>query len=163
SEDGTYNFCRCTVKRILSFFSVLMKRKMNVFVSFRLFISVFCALCLLYPSPASAKRRSKSKRKPAAAQAANNSHHTPEHAPLARIYRMQGKRLLDPYLKGASCLPSSKVVKAAILAVGRIADPEAVEELAKIVNRKNKESQKLAAFSLGLIGTDVALKILEQQ
>lgn len=57
---------------------------------------------------------------------------------------------------------SRRVARAAILAVGRIRDNSAVEDLSRLLNKKDNELKRLAAFSLGLIGSDFALKILLQ-
>jgi cyclophilin family peptidyl-prolyl cis-trans isomerase len=113
------------------------------------------ALTLAF-SPAEGARQKRS-RKPSSTKSSDST-------ALEKIYRIQDQRISnDSFLVSTLYHPSSRVARASALAHARIADPLSVEELAKILNRKNREMQKLAAFALGQIGTDVALKILEQQ
>ncbi len=87
-----------------------------------------------------------------------------EAATLEKIIRIENLRLPhDPYLLSALYHPSFKIVKAALLAIARIGDPYAIDDLQKLLNRKNPEVQKYTAFALGMIGNDIAVKILEQQ
>jgi cyclophilin family peptidyl-prolyl cis-trans isomerase/HEAT repeat protein len=58
---------------------------------------------------------------------------------------------------------SKRTVRAAILAAGRIGDSSTLDELSRILNKKDRELKQLAAFSLGLIGGDIAVKLLTQQ
>lgn len=58
--------------------------------------------------------------------------------------------------------PSVSVVKNAIIALGRIGDPVALEPLSDMLNKKDKGIRLATAFSMGIIGGDVALKLLGQ-
>lgn len=58
--------------------------------------------------------------------------------------------------------PNPVIAKSAILALGRIGDPIALEPLADLLNKRNRDIRMAAAFSLGLIGGDVAVKLLGQ-
>ncbi|MFM8314171.1 MAG: peptidylprolyl isomerase [Deltaproteobacteria bacterium] len=94
---------------------------------------------------------------------------TPSAAPAAellalqRVIQSENQRLnKDPYLLQAISHPSPQVSKAAILALGRIGDPYAIEALSRILNGKSLEKKEWAAFSLGLIGDELAIKLLSQ-
>lgn len=99
----------------------------------------------------------------------SSKHRTPasyagEAVTIEKITRIENLRIPhDPYLLSVLYHPSFKIVKAALLAIARIGDPYAIDDLQKLLNRKNPEVQKYAAFALGMIGNDVAVKILEQQ
>lgn len=82
---------------------------------------------------------------------------------LQRVIQSQDQRIeKDPYLLQAVFHSSSEVSRAAIVALGRVGDPYGVETLARVLNGKNGENKKLAAFSLGLIGDDLSLRLLSQ-
>lgn len=83
---------------------------------------------------------------------------------LRKILEVEDLRLAkDKTVIAALRNPSRRVVRAAILALGRIGDMSALDELARLLNGKDKEIKSLAAFSLGIIGGDVAHKLLTQQ
>ena len=82
---------------------------------------------------------------------------------LERILTLEDHRFRgDKFLLASLHSPSPKVVKAAILALGRIGDVSAIEEISRFFNRKDRELKKLSAFSLSLMGDDLALKIMTQ-
>ncbi len=56
--------------------------------------------------------------------------------------------------------PSSRVVRTALLAMGRIGDPFFIQSLEKFLGHSRPEWRKLAGFSLGLIGGKIALDFL---
>ncbi len=108
--------------------------------------------------PSEAARRKT--RKP---QAVSPSGGSGESALLNRILSTEDHRLeKDRTVINALNSPSRRISKAAFLALGRIKDASALDEIAKFLNRKDVTNKKLAAFSLGLIGSDIALKILQQ-
>lgn len=72
--------------------------------------------------------------------------------------RITGEKRLLPYFTSSN----RKLTKAAILAAGRNRDGSYLELLAGLLNRKDKEFKQMAAFSMGMIGTELALKILQQ-
>jgi cyclophilin family peptidyl-prolyl cis-trans isomerase/HEAT repeat protein len=82
---------------------------------------------------------------------------------LRRILEIEDQRSADKFLLSSLASPSKRVIRAAALAIGRIGDPFALDDLARLLNKKDRESKELAAFSLGLIGGDTAFKLLSQQ
>ena len=82
---------------------------------------------------------------------------------LEKILRIQDQRLSkDPYVINALHHPSPRVVQAAILALGRIGDPNAIEGLSVFLTRRDPDMKKRVAFSLGLIGGGLSYKLLSQ-
>lgn len=82
---------------------------------------------------------------------------------MERLLTLEDHRLHgDKFLIAALRNPSPKVVRTALLALGRIGDTSAVEEISRFFNRKERELKKLAAFSLSLIGDDTAMKVMTQ-
>lgn len=82
---------------------------------------------------------------------------------LQRVIQAENQRLeKDPYLLQAVFHSSPQVSRAAILALGRLGDTYSIETLSRILNGKNLEHKKLAAFSMGLIGDEIAVRILSQ-
>lgn len=86
-----------------------------------------------------------------------------DNAAMARILQAEDNRITgDKRLLSHFSSSSRRVAKAAILAAGRNRDASYLEPLANLLNRKDKEFKQLAAFSMGMIGTELALKILQQ-
>jgi cyclophilin family peptidyl-prolyl cis-trans isomerase/HEAT repeat protein len=82
---------------------------------------------------------------------------------LQRVIQAENQRLeKDPYLLQAVFHSSPQVSRAAILALGRLGDPYSIETLSRILNGKNLSQKPLAAFSMGLIGDEIAVRILSQ-
>ena len=80
-----------------------------------------------------------------------------------RILQAEDSRVTgDKRLLSLFAHPSRKIAKAAILAAGRNRDGSYLEPLANLLNRKDKDLKQTAAFSLGMIGTELSLKILQQ-
>jgi cyclophilin family peptidyl-prolyl cis-trans isomerase len=87
----------------------------------------------------------------------------PESQVLVRIREIEAKRISkDKFLISALSHPSLRVRKAALLALGRIGDSSAMDEMANILNKKDDTLKSLTAFSLGLICGDIAPKLLQQ-
>jgi cyclophilin family peptidyl-prolyl cis-trans isomerase/HEAT repeat protein len=82
---------------------------------------------------------------------------------LQRVLKSENQRIeKDPYLLQAVFHSSTQVSKAALLALGRVGDPYAIETLAQVLSSKDTDKKPLAAFSLGLIGDEFSLRILTQ-
>ncbi len=80
-----------------------------------------------------------------------------------RIFQVEDNRITgDKRLLPLFAHSSRKVARAAILAAGRTRDPAYLESLSNLLNRKDKEFKQVAAFSMGMIGNELALKILQQ-
>ncbi len=69
----------------------------------------------------------------------------------------------DRFLASSVMSPSTGVAHAAILALGRIGDTGAFDEMATVMNRGNSDLKAITSFSLGLIGGDFPLKLLVQE
>lgn len=69
----------------------------------------------------------------------------------------------DKALLSALSHPSRRVVKTAAIAAGRIGATAAIEDLARLLNGKDAEMKATAAFALGLMGGELAHKLLTQQ
>lgn len=110
------------------------------------------SVCLLLAAPAEGR-----KRKPASESGGDDS------ISLRKILEAEDQRLAkDKLLLRAISHPNRKISKAAMLAVARIQDPAAIEELTKLLNKKDKELKGMAAFALGIISGDLSVKILQQ-
>ncbi len=82
---------------------------------------------------------------------------------LQRVLQSENQRLVkDPYLLQAIFHRSPRVATAAVLALGRVGDPYAIEALSRVLSGNNVEQKKLAAFSLGLIGDELSVRLLSQ-
>ncbi len=106
---------------------------------------------------AEARRSSSASRKPQSSNSASDA------TAWNRILQAEDSRITgDKRLLALFGHPSRRIAKAAILAAGRNRDGSYLEPLANLLNRKDKELKQLAAFSLGMIGTELSLKILQQ-
>jgi cyclophilin family peptidyl-prolyl cis-trans isomerase len=82
---------------------------------------------------------------------------------LRHILEVQEQRIAKDRIVVNALGQSPRAAKAALLALGRIGDTSALDEIARLLNRKDKELKDIAAFSLGIMGGETALKILVQQ
>jgi cyclophilin family peptidyl-prolyl cis-trans isomerase/HEAT repeat protein len=90
------------------------------------------------------------------------SHITTEDT-LQKILLIEDRRIAkDPVLVQALRHPSGTVRKAALRALGRIGDNSGLDEMARILTRKDVEMRLESAFALSLIPDDNAGKILSQ-
>lgn len=120
------------------------------------FLVVFLVF-LVTAFPAEAARRRF--RRPAASGAPSAG----ESSMLQRILSIEDHRIAkDRTLINGLSSSSRRVVKASLVAIGRIKDASAIEAVSNLLNKKDREYKKYAAFSLGLIGSDLSLKILQQ-
>lgn len=88
---------------------------------------------------------------------------TSESLALHRVIKSENQRIeSDPYLNQAAFHASKQVSKTAILALGRIGNPNSIETLSRVLNSKNSEMKMLAAFSLGQIGDELCITLLSQ-
>ncbi len=86
-----------------------------------------------------------------------------DRATLQKIMEMEESRTVgDRFLVASLSHPSPRVVRAALLAIAHNQDRGALEEVSNLLNKKNPELKKLAAFTLGQLGDSVSLKILSQ-
>src|SRR5580692_7539600 len=83
-----------------------------------------------------------------------------ESSTLRHILEVQEQRVTKDKILINALSQGSRTAKAALLALGRIGDTSALDEIARLLNRKDKELKSTAAFSLGIMGGDTALKIL---
>lgn len=131
----------------------------------RLILFVICSICLL-PSSFAKKRAQrfwKPERILSSASSTKSNNSTSDTLALQRVIQAENQRIeKDPYLLQAVFHSSPQVSKAAILALGRLGDPYGIEVLSRILNGKNLEQKQLAAFSMGLIGDEMAVRILSQ-
>lgn len=82
---------------------------------------------------------------------------------LQRILYLENQRLSkDKFLIACLSHSSRRVVKAALLALGRIGDTSALDEMASFLSKKDSELGETAAFALSIIGGETAPKILHQ-
>jgi cyclophilin family peptidyl-prolyl cis-trans isomerase/HEAT repeat protein len=118
-------------------------------------LAVVSLIVLASAAPTAMARRGRGSRHPAAA--------IPEAQAVRRILEIEDKRISkDRFLLQALSHPSLKVRRTALLALGRIGDSSALDEMANLMNRKDDTLKGLTAFSLGLIGGDIAPKLLTQ-
>jgi cyclophilin family peptidyl-prolyl cis-trans isomerase/HEAT repeat protein len=82
---------------------------------------------------------------------------------LRRILEIQEQRIAKDKILVNALSQGSRQAKAALLALGRIGDTSALDEIARILNRKDRDLKNTAAFALGVMGGETALKILMQQ
>lgn len=125
---------------------------------------IFCLVLTVLAAPAEARRKS---RKLAETKTSESPSPSPSPAPsggaLQKILVAEDQRISrDPFLLSSIYHPSSKIALAALTALGRIGDPAAIEPIARLLNRKDRELKKAAAFALGLISDPTALKVLVQ-
>jgi cyclophilin family peptidyl-prolyl cis-trans isomerase/HEAT repeat protein len=114
-------------------------------------ILVGLALCL---QPAMA-----GKRRPATGV----SHPPPNDGPaIAKILAFEEQRTVDQSLLNYLHHPSSRVRRAAILALGRISDRSAIGDLAALLNKRHYPDKAMVAFALGLFTDEVATTVLVQ-
>lgn len=118
------------------------------------------AWILLFVPLFSAEARKKT-RKPTNVPPSGPSFSVPSSA-LQKILTAEDQRLQDPFLVSSLNNSSPRIARAALIALGRIGDPAALEPIVRILNRKDREMKKTAAFALGLIQDPTALKMLVQ-
>jgi peptidylprolyl isomerase len=89
---------------------------------------------------------------------------TSESASLQRILDIENQRKAqDPFLLTSLKSPSSRVVKSALMALGRIGDPDfGTKEISDLLNGKSQENKIVAAFALSLIGSESSRRVLNQ-
>lgn len=97
------------------------------------------------------------------ASASEESFSSSDTAYLQRILHIENQRILkDKFLIACLSHPSRRVVKASLMALGRIQDTSALDEMARFLSKKDVELGQTAAFALSIIGGDIAPKILTQ-
>ncbi|MFH0958701.1 MAG: HEAT repeat domain-containing protein, partial [Pseudomonadota bacterium] len=112
-----------------------------------------CLLCCTAPSLSFSRQKRASKQPVVATDDS-----------LAKILFYENRRIAkSDFLLRSLSSSSMEIRKAALIALGRIGDPSALDEIAKLLmNRKNDLLREYSALSLGLMGGDLPLKILSQ-
>lgn len=129
---------------------------------------LFLCVCLFFPTDSFAKKRKLGNYwRPSGIVTKRTlgslTNSASENLALQRIIKSENQRIeKDPYLKQAAFNPSTPIAKAAIIALGRMGDPNSVETLSRVLTGKNDELKSAAAFSLGQIGTEMAVRLLSQ-
>jgi cyclophilin family peptidyl-prolyl cis-trans isomerase/HEAT repeat protein len=116
-----------------------------------------CFFILVASVPAVAGKRRPAQSATSAASSAAN-----ENSIRAKILAMEEQRTADMQLLHWLNHPSSRVRKAAILALGRIADPSTLGDLAGLMNKRRYGEKATVAFALGLFPDEVATTVLVQ-
>lgn len=127
----------------------------------KILYAILVFLCVLTGESYARGKRSRGSRHPAnagveSAQAADTAY-------LQRILLLENQRIAkDKFLVACLSHSSRRVIKAALLALGRIGDTSALDEMARFLSKKDVELAETAAFALSIVGGDTAPKILTQ-
>lgn len=124
---------------------------------------VLCCFLLGSPTAHAQSRRSRNSGRHPANVGADSFQSSSDTAYFQRILFLENQRIAkDKFLTACLSHSSRRVVKAALMALGRIGDTSALDEMARFLSKKDVDLAEAAAFALSIVGGDTAPKILSQ-